>query len=244
MNSGFYAAFAGLLARTQAFELAANNLANVNTTGYKAQHEFYRSLVTNQSGRPLSPLNRAINDFGVLGGGVVDLRPGNLERTGSELDLAVEGSGFFAVQTPGGVRYTRNGDFRLDASGQLVTPAGNPVLGEQGPIAVPGGLVSISADGTLSVSGAVAARLRLVEFAPGTLLTPEGNSYYSAPAGAAQEAVDSRIRQGVLEASNINPVASAVSLMALQRHTEMLQRALSIFHTEFNRIAAEELPRV
>ncbi|MCH8267760.1 MAG: flagellar biosynthesis protein FlgG, partial [Acidobacteria bacterium] len=73
---------------------------------------------------------------------------------------------------------------------------------------------------------------------------PEGNSTYVAPAGAAQQAVDSSVRQGVLEASNINPVLGTVSMMALQRHTEMLQRALSIFHTEFNRTAAVDLPRV
>ena len=244
MNSGYYAAFTGLLAKTQAFELAANNLANINTTGYKAQHEFYRALLANQSGRPLSPLNQAINNFGVLGGGVVDLQPGNMESTGSDLDLAVEGPGFFVIQTPAGERYTRNGDFRLDAAGQLVSQVGYPVMGDQGPIQVPTGPVSISSDGTLSVAGAVAARLRLIEFAPGTLLTPEGESTYVAPAGAAQQAVDSSVRQGVLEASNINPVSGAVSMMALQRHTEMLQRALSLFHTEFNRTAAEELPRV
>src|ERR1051326_2675718 len=99
MNSGYYAAFAGLQAKTQALEVAANNLANASTPGYKAQQEFYRSYESSAKGRPLSPLNHAINDFGVLGGASLDLRSGNLELTGNNLDLALEGSGFFVVQT-------------------------------------------------------------------------------------------------------------------------------------------------
>lgn len=244
MNSGYYAAFAGLLARTQALDLAANNLANANTAGYKAQRGFYQSLLANMGGGSLSGLNRAINNFGVLGGGVVDARPGNMEPTGNPLDVAIEGAGFFAVQTPAGVRYTRNGSLQLSTSGQLQTSEGFSVLGDQGPITLPSGQVSLSSDGTFSVKGAVAGKLRLVEFAPGTELVPEGNSLFAVPAGAERPAASSQVRQGALESSNISPVTGAVNLVILQRHMEMLQRALSIFHTEFNRTAAEELPRV
>jgi len=244
MDSGYYAAFTGLLAKTEALELAANNLANVSTTGYKAQREFYRSFTASLSGRGLSPLNQAVNNYGVLGGSTVDLRTGTLERTGNDYDLALEGAGFFVIQTAGGVRYTRNGGFSIGARGRLVTATGDPVLSEQGPIEVPSGPVSISPDGTLSQKGAVIARLRLVDFAPGTALVAEGNSIYAAPPGSERPALERRVRQGMLEASNLNAVAGAVSLVALQRHTELLQRALSIFHTEFNRTAAEELPRV
>lgn len=244
MNSGFYAAFAGLVARTQAYELAANNVANLSTPGYKGQREFYTLLTAAGNNGLSTPLNQAINNYGVLGGGALDLRPGNLERTGNDLDFAVEGSGFFLVETPTGIRYTRNGNFRLSASGQLVTQSGDPVLGEQGPIEIPGGPVSVSPDGTVSVGGAVVARVRLVEFPPGTPLIPEGNSYFSAPAGTGVEVALSRVRQHVLEASNINPAAGAVALIVLQRHVETLQRSLAIFHNEFNRVAAEDLPRV
>ena len=243
MNSGFFAAFAGLVARTDALGLAANNLANISTPGFKAQREFY-TLLTSANIRPLLPVNQAINDFAVLGGATLDLSPGNLEPTGNDLDLAIEGPGYFTVQTPAGVRYTRNGSFSLSASGRLVTHTGDPVLGDKGPIEIPGGPVSISADGTISVQGAVAARLSLAELPTGTALTLEGNSYFSAPAGARRDATESRVRQGVLESSNINPALSAVSLIELQRHVGMLQRALAIFNTEFNRIAVEDLPRV
>jgi len=244
MDSGYYAAFAGLVAKTQALELVANNLANLNTNGYKGQREFYRSLAASLNSSGLSPLNRAVNDFGVLGGALVDLRTGTLERTGNDLDLALEGSGFFVAQTPGGTRYTRNGSFRLSAAGRLVTASGDPVLGEQGPISLPPGQVSISPDGTISVKGAVVGRLRVVDLTAGPELRPEGNTYFTAPAGSERPTVDPRVRQGALESSNLNPISEAVGLVALQRHAELLQRALAIFHTDFNRTAVEELPRV
>jgi flagellar basal-body rod protein FlgF len=242
MESGYYAAFAGLVAKTQALELVANNLANLNTNGYKGQREFYRSLEASLQNARLSPLNRAVNDFGVLGGALVDMRTGTLERTGNDLDLALEGSGFFVVQTPAGLRYTRNGSFRLSPTGGLLSVSGDPVLGEQGPITLPPGQVSISADGTLSVKGSLVGRLRVVDLAAG--VRPEGNTYFTAPAGSERPVTDRRVRQGALESANLTPISESVSLVALQRHAELLQRALAIFHTDFNRTAIEELPRV
>jgi len=244
MDSGFYAACTGLLAKTDALELAANNLANVGTAGYKSQMEFYRSLTASLSGRRLSPLNQAVNDYGVLGGAAMDLRAGEFEKTGNELDLALEGSGFFAVQTPAGVRYTRNGSFHINATGRLVSATGDPVLGVEGPIDLPAGVISVSPDGTISQQGAVVANLKVVTFAPTTPLTPEGNSLYRAPQGSELPANDPGVTQGSLESSNLNPVVGAVSLVVLQRHAQLLQQALSIFHSTFNAAAAQDLPRV
>lgn len=244
MDSGYYAAFAGLKAKTAALDVAANNLANASTVGYKARQEFYRSLGSETHGRSLSPLNRAVNDFAVLGGASTDLRPGTLQPTGNDLDLALEGSGFFAVQTEQGIRYTRNGSFHVGPSKTLVTQEGQQVLDGTSPIQISGGPVAVSADGTMSINGAVVAHLNVVDFPPGTELTPEGASYFSAPAGAAQPAANSAVRQGFVEASNLNPITGAVALVFLQRHSEMLMRALSIFHTEFNKTAVEELAKV
>jgi flagellar basal-body rod protein FlgF/flagellar basal-body rod protein FlgG len=244
MDSGFYAACTGLMAKTDALELAANNIANMGTTGYKAQMEFYRSLTASMNGKQLSTLNQAVNDYGVLGGATVDLRNGEFAKTGNDLDLALQGSGFFAVQTPAGVRYTRNGNFNVNAAGRLVASTGNPVMGTTGPIDLPSGTISISSDGTISQNGAIVAQLRIVNFAPTATLTPEGNSLYQAPAGSEKPADDPRVSQGTLESSNLNPVAGAVSLVALQRHAQLLQQALSIFHSTFNSAAAQELPRV
>src|ERR1019366_914918 len=181
MDSGFYAACTGLLAETDALEVTANNMANLNTNGYKGQLEFYRSLEASMQNHRLSPLNQAVNDYGVLGGSVVDLKTGEFQKTGNDLDLAMEGSGFFTVKTPAGIRYTRNGNFHTDAAGRLLTATGDPVMGEQGPVALPSGPITISSDGTISQAGAVVATVKLVTFQPGTPLAAEGNSYYRAP---------------------------------------------------------------
>ncbi len=242
MDSGFYAACAGLMARTQALDLAANNLANTSTAGYRGQHEVFRQLLASRNSN--NKLNLAVNSFGVLGGAATDFSQGALQETGNPLDLAIEGKGFFVVQTPDGPCYTRAGDFHLRADRTLVTSAGDPVLGDQGPLRIPNGKLTISADGTLSIDGALAGRLRLAEFAPGTELTPIGNGYYSAPQAASRPDTASRIKQGMVEGSNVQPVAAAVNLITLQRNAESMQRALSLFHNELNRIAAEELPRV
>jgi flagellar basal-body rod protein FlgF/flagellar basal-body rod protein FlgG len=247
MDSGYYAAFTALLAGTRALEVAANNLANISTTGYKAQREFYKSLTAsldNSPRRQLSSLNQAINNYSVLGGTRVDVQPGTLERTGNDLDVAMEGSGFFVVQTKAGLRYTRNGNFQVDADGQLVTAWGDPVMGDQGPIQIPSGSVSISPDGTISSKGAVAGRLQIVDFAPGTEFVPEGKSTYKAATGSPTPADDPRVRQRMLEASNMNSISGTIGLVMIQRQTQLFEQALSIFHNDFDKSAVEDLPRV
>ena len=244
MDSGYYAACSGLRTQTQALDVLANNLANTNTVGYRRQEPTFHSMLASTTGG-LGAFNRVINDFNVLGGGGLDLTAGNLEQTGNPLDLALEGGGFFAIKTRAGTLYTRNGNLQASAQNQLTTSEGDLVLSEQGtPITLPGGTISISTDGTLSVDGAVAGKVRLVEFAPGTSLEPAGTSYYAAPEAAAHAAAGTYVRQGMLETSNVNPIAAAVALITVQRHAEMLGRALSSFYSDFNRIAADELPRV
>jgi flagellar basal-body rod protein FlgF len=246
LDSGYYAACAGLKTQTQALDVVANNLANINTNGFRGQQPTFRALLASaRDGQRMAPLNQAINNFGALGDSRVDLSAGSLQPTENTLDLGLEGAGFFVVKTAAGTLYTRNGNFRPSAQGQLSTAEGDPVLGDDGqPIVLPTGPVSISSDGTLSVDGAVASKLRLVEFVPGGSLAMAGNSYYSAPASAATPAVGTSVRQGMLETSNINPVAAVVNLITVQRQAEMLSRALSSFYSDFNRIAADELPRV
>lgn len=244
MDSGYYAACAGFKAQSQALEVLANNLANLNVNGYRGQQPTFRSLMANSRGEWLGPLNQVINNFNVLGGTRVDMSTGNFEQTGNPLDLAIEGKGFFAIQTQSGTLYTRNGNFRVSPDGKLVTGEGDIVLGDQGTITVPSGTVNVGSDGTISVNGAVSGKVRLVELVPGASLTPEGNANYSVADGAVQPATSSRVRQGTLEASNVNPVAGMVSLILVQRNAEMIQRALSTFYSEFNRIAANDLPRV
>src|SRR5690349_13875016 len=181
MDSGFYAACAALMARSQALDLVANNLANTSTPGYRGQHNIFRSFLATASGHLGSGLNQAVNDFGVSGGSQMDLTQGNLEHTGNDFDFAIQGPGFFKVQTANGPVYTRNGNFQVSAQGQLITAQGDPVMGEQGVIRIVGGPVTVSPDGTMSVNGAVAGQIKLVEFPPGTALESVGKTYYSAP---------------------------------------------------------------
>ena len=243
MDSGFYAACTALMARSQALDLVANNLANVSTPGFRAQHDVFRSLLAGFSSFPMSGLNQAVNNYSVLGESHFDLGQGSLEKTGNDFDLAIQGSGFFVVRTAAGLAYTRNGNFHVSPKGKLVTAQGDPVMGVTGPIDIVGP-ASISPDGTISVDGAVAGQLKVVDFPAGTPLESVGSTYYSAPSKSEVAATDASIQQGSLEASNVNPVASAVELVTIQRYAELMQRALSMFHTDMNQIAAQDLPRI
>jgi flagellar basal-body rod protein FlgF/flagellar basal-body rod protein FlgG len=244
MDSGIYAACAGLVARTQALDLAANNLANTSTTAFRSEQPTFHSALASRGLRTVDSRSAAMNQYSVLGGTRLDLAQGNLESTGNPLDVAIEGSGFLTVKTQSGTEFTRNGNFHLSPDRSLLTEEGDPVLGENGPVQLPDGEVSISSDGTISVGGAVLTKLKIVEFAPGTPINHSGGSYYSAPLAAAVPAAKSSLRQGMLEASNVNSIQAAVGLIALQRNAEMLNRTMTLFHNEFNRLAAEELPRV
>jgi len=174
MSSGYYAACTGLMSRTQALDTIANNLANVSTTGFRASHNVFSSMLATESNTGLSVLNQDANDYGVLSGVQLDSTQGALVRTGNDLDVAIEGPGYFAVQTAGGPAYTRGGNLRVSPQGQLTTSAGDPVLGDNGPITVVGGPVSISTDGTISANGAISGRLKLIEFAPNTDIQSAG----------------------------------------------------------------------
>jgi flagellar basal-body rod protein FlgF len=245
MNSGYYAACTGLMARTEALETIANNLANASTTGFRASHNVFSSLLATTGDQPLSVLNQDANDYGVLSGTRFDTSQGALVRTGNDLDVAMEGPGYFAVQTAAATVYTRGGNFRVSPVGQLITAAGDPVLGDNNrPITVIGAPVSISADGTISTNGAVSGRLKMVEFAPNVDIKGAGGAYYTAPANTAVPAVKSQVRQGMLESSNVNPLTSVVELITAQREVETMRHVLTMFNTELDKTAAQELPRL
>jgi flagellar basal-body rod protein FlgF/flagellar basal-body rod protein FlgG len=244
MNSGYYAACTGLMSRTQALETIANNLANVSTAGFRASHNVFSSVLATTGDSPLSDLNKDENDFGVLSGTQLDNSQGALVPTGNDLDLAMEGPGYFAVQTAAGPVYTRGGNFRVSPQGQLITAAGDPVIGENGPIMILGQPISISADGTISANGAISGRLKLVEFAPAVELQSAGGTYYTAPTGTATAGKTSQVRQGMLESSNVNPVTSVVELISAQREVETMRRVLTMFSTELDKTATQDLPRV
>ena len=245
MDSGYYAAMTGLIARTQALDLAATNLANAQTPGYRSEQEYFRSVLLGPDSSN-SQLGQTVNNYGLIGGDRINLGQGALEQTGNPLDLAIEGEGFFMVQTPQGVRYTRDGSFHRTPTGQLVTAAGDQVLSPTSQlIPIPPGQISIGSDGVISVDGGVVATLGVFTFPAGTQLTPEGANRYLAP-----EAVlpviskNASVHQGAVENANQGVIPGTMNLILVQREAEIMQRALTVFHTEFNKIATEDLPRV
>jgi flagellar basal-body rod protein FlgF len=244
MDSGYYAACTGLVTRMQALDTIANNLANTSTVGFRSEQNIFSSVLASAGSFPNTPLNEAINNYGVLGGTTLDLAQGALQKTSNPLDLAIEGSGFFVIQTANGPMYTRNGGFKVSTKGQLVTASGDAVMGDKGVITIVPGPVSISADGTISSNGAVTGKLKVVEFPAGTQLTSVGQDYYSAPAKTAVAATNSVVQQGALESSNVNPISSMVELISAQRSAETMQRALSMFNSEIDKTATQDLPKV
>ncbi len=245
MDSGYYAALTGLVARSQALDIAATNLANTQTPGYRAEKDFFSSMLLGSEAGD-SQLGRTVNNYGLLGGDRLNLNQGALDQTGNPLDLAIEGEGFFAVQTPNGLRYTRDGGFHRTPGGQLVTAVGDPVLSATGqPIPVPPGEVTVGGDGTLSVAGGVVNTVGIFTFPQGVQLVAEGTNRYVAPANATPTlSANASIHQGALEGANQSVIQGTMDMIMAQREAEMMQKALTIFHTEFNKIATEDLPRV
>jgi flagellar basal-body rod protein FlgF len=252
MDSGLYAAYSGLLARTQALDTAANNLANAGTNGFRAERESFRGILAGSlanSGLNISQVGRAVNNFGVLGAAGLDMSQGQLTATGNPLDLAVDGPGFFAVQTPQGTRYTRDGAFERSPTGILQTRTGEPVLDTQGqPITVPTGTVLVGADGTLSVSdgdsSAIAGQVGTFTFADPSAMSAEGTNRFVAPDGATPIAATGSIHQGALEGANQDAVHGTMQMILVQRQAEMMQKAMTVFNNDFDKIAAEELGKV
>jgi flagellar basal-body rod protein FlgF/flagellar basal-body rod protein FlgG len=245
MDSGYYAAMTGLVARSQALDTAASNLANAQTPGYRAEREYFRSVLLGPDALD-SQLGQTVNNFGLLGGDRLNLGQGALEQTGNPLDLAIEGEGFFQVQTPNGLRYTRDGSFHRSQKGQLVTAAGELVLSTAGQaIPIPPGEVTVGAGGEVSVAGGTVATVGIFTFPAGTQLTPEGANRYLAPEGVVSTlSKNAAVHQGAIEAANQDAIQGTLDLIVMQRQAEMMQKALTVFHTEFNKIATEDLPRV
>lgn len=212
--NGLYAAASALESHRLRTEVSANNLANLETPGFKkgvvVQHSFDDALAL------------------VQGRGGVDFTQGDLVPTGGPLDVGLEGPGFLCVDTPGGERYTRGGRLTRSAEGQLVTADGAPVLGRSGPISLGQGAdVSISPDGRVQVDGADVGQLRVVSFQGRPPLEAEGAGLFRARGKAAPlEATDTQVRAGTLERGNASSIEELVGLITIQRSFEAANRAI------------------
>ena len=251
MDSGLYAAYTGLLARTQALDTAANNLANAGTAGFRAQRDYFSGVLAgsfDQDPETASQVGQSVNGFGVLGGNRLDLGQGELKSTGNPLDLALQGQGFFAIQTANGIRYTRDGAFSRSPAGVLQTAKGEPVLDtNQKPITIPTGTVYVAPDGSISVStrdgSVIVGRVGAFDFADKNSLIAEGSNRFSAN-GAKPIPATASVEQGSVEGANEDAIHGTMQLVLVQRQAEMMQKALSVFNNDFDKTASEDLPRV
>lgn len=239
MAGGIYAALSGLQSRYTRLDRLAADIANAGTSGYKAGRH---TTVAADRQSFSDTLDSAVDV--VASESRVDFRPGALAPTGRDLDLAIDGPGFFEIQTPAGTRYTRNGNFTRRTDGTLATSHGEAVLGQAGPIVLPQGKVDITADGTISVAGKVVGRARVVEFDDPDRLTPEEGVRFRAPNGVTgTEAVNSGVRAGVLEDSNVSLPERMVQLTEVSRGFEALQRGISVLMNDIDGRAITELGR-
>jgi len=222
---GIYSAACGMRAQETRQSLITNNLANVATPGFKRDvgvGESFSEMVV-RSGR--TPVGR-LGMTSAITSAYFDMSEGSVSNTDCPYDFAIEGDGFFAVETDWGIRYTRAGNFKLDADSYLVTMEGHRVLGDDGPIRVDGQLVAGS-DGVLYADGREIGRLLVVMPSSPDALTKEGGGLFAArgeviPAGTGQV----RVIQGALELSNVSVVREMVEMIAGYRVYEAAQRAL------------------
>ena len=183
MDSSFYAAATALVARNDALDSIASNLANSSTKGFRAQQTTFGAVLAGHGQTFNSIENEDVNSYGVLGSSKLDLAQGSIETTGNDLDVAIDGPGFLKVQVGSAVAYSRNGSLKTSPQGQLQTAGGDAVLGDTDrPITIPkGSKVTIGNDGTVLADGAIAGRIKLVEFSASTSVQSMGSNYYTAP---------------------------------------------------------------
>jgi flagellar basal-body rod protein FlgF len=246
VNSGLYTAFSGMQAQLDALEVLANNLANMNTAGFKEEKTFFTFLNQSLDSSPgLEELTRTVNRS-VLAHGTMNPAVGSLNATHRNLDVAIEGAGFLAVQTPGGTRYTRNGNLQVNAQSVLVTSEGFPVLDAENsrPITLGPGTKFINEDGLVSLDDAAVARLKVVAFDDLSMLEREGHSLFASRSGAETEKQsDAKIRSGYLEQSNVNPIECVTQMVGILRHFEAIQKSIHLLMNDINSKAIDKLGR-
>jgi flagellar basal-body rod protein FlgF len=233
-------------------DVISNNIANVNTAGYKADHSLFEQYLNSgaheDNFRSADRRVAYVQDRGTFR----DVSQGAAEPTGNPLDVAVDGAGFLTVQTQGGERYTRDGNLQINNVGQLVTNAGDPVIGTAGPIVFQptDHDIAISPDGTITVlegashADAIRGKLRLVSFADAQKLLKQGYNLYSADGNnVAQQDVKSTVRQGFIEKSNVNAVSEMASMIQVMRTYSQISNILQQ-QSDLHKNAIEQLSNV
>jgi flagellar basal-body rod protein FlgG len=205
-------------------DVAAQNLANVTTPGYKAHNVF-----------SFDPKSRAAAPS-AIDLSSVDLANGKLQQTGNPFDLAIEGGGFFVAGSPDGLFFTRNGQFHRDQDGNLATADGLLLQSADGEIRLGTGDFTVLSDGEILQGGEPVSRLRVVTFDDRKDLKVAGNGLLTAPEEAAREVSDAQIRQGMIETSNVVTADQMITIMAALRSAESSQRVVQVYDDLMGRV--------
>lgn len=219
------------------YRAIAHNLANASTTAYKRRVTSFAQALQRQvaGGRPVGTGDMVRPVTGI------DFSQAALNVTGRTLDMAIEGDGFFVIETDEGPRYTRNGSFLTDDQGRLTDVSGRTVAGEGGPLTIPGDAsvldVHVTREGRIHADGREIGRLRVVRFEDPSVLTAVGDSCFAADDdGAAQAAEDAVIHQGATESSNVNTVEDLVGLMMVSRLYEANLKSIAAKSERMSRL--------
>ena len=254
MIRGLYTAASGMLASMRRMELVTNNLANAQTVGFKQDRSAlstFDEVMIQQDGTPASTGTAPGTQLGQLGMAsvaeepLIDFTQGAIQETGRSLDMALEGPGFFSVQTPEGVRYSRDGGFTRDAFGRMTTTEGHLVLDTAGqPITLPGGKVTADEDGTIRVEDQPIAKLAIVEFTLDQPLKKVGANEFIARNDGDQPraSAGTAVHQGSIEVSNLDMSGAQTQMMELQRAYQASQRLIQ-FQDEMVGRAVNDIAR-
>lgn len=242
MSDGIYTALSGAMVQSQNLEILSNNLANTSTPGFKSVRPVFQSVLTRleQAQGPGQAAEARVGvEIAELG---ADFTPGPLVETGNDLDVAIEGNGLFAVQTPQGARYTRRGTLQVNNDRQL-TIAGNPVRARGGgDMAVPeGSYITVAPDGEVYADDEPLGFLEVVQFADPANLVPIGGGLYQGNGAQADE--ESQVLQGYLESSNVNPVWGMTELIQTTRTFEASQKVIETYK-DIDRKLTTEIGRI
>lgn len=216
-------------------ENATNNLANASTIGFK--EEYLRSIAQNDL------MNQQENQVPVDSHSI-NMSQGMIQQTGNALDVALDGDGFFAIQTKDGELYTRKGNFHLNKNSEIVTSAGEPVLGDRGPIVAKGKNINIDQQGLITVDGGQIGKLKVVTFDQPKMLERAGNGVFSAPAAAGVKVKDNpQVVSNSVELSNVNAVQQMVTMIEIQRTMETYQKLIQTI-TDQDKISTTRVGRL
>lgn len=232
MENSIFVGLSRQVALRNQMNLIANNVANMSTPGYRSQNMVFSEYVNKSPISPKVPVKEDISQV-VDYGQYQNTAPGPMSQTGNPLDVAVNGPGYFGVQTNQGTMYTRAGNFQINSQGTLVTGAGDPVANTGGgPITIPPGSTEIRIDqkGMVANQDGVIAQLMVSEFPDQQVLEAQGNGLYSDPNNTAQPAAESTVTQGMLEGSNVNPVLEMTRMIDVLRSYQATQNMLKDEH--------------